>query len=773
MLSGPLTVTNFPRSQTGAAALTFLLFIIITATALLLDKLNTSIKLSVYNTASNVALEEARDALMAWAVNHPFTPGTLPMPDRNGDADYNGDADCFNGTINDNLLLGRVPWRGMPSPCRDAADLNGLSIYTTDRAGEHLWYAVSKNLIYESPDYPFISPGLLNKTTDWITVRDKNGNVISDRVAFIVIAPGTTLFGYGDCDGLSYAGQDRTSAAPDIDNYLDEVTISGTTYANHDYDQDFIIYPDSISTSGDSTQEVCDQFNDRLVFVTIDDFMEEVSKRVLNEAGLALSTYFNTNGALPWLVPFSDPKSDAKALRGEATSTSSNLVDTSTDFTEWGVTNDDTVWNLTDGSSGTVTAVSANTLTIGGGFEFGANNTFSTGDEYYVEVRYMSSILMETATAGSTGNTLQDSGRDFEVLGIAPGDIIENISDGSSSIISEINGDEIIATGLTGGTDNDFSSGDTYRIRTNTSMVTGTTANLILTDSNVDFIAMGVQAGDIVHNLWDQTISTVTSIDSANQLTVDALKLGTGTVFNQNEPYQISRYNGRTNTRIGLLPIHQSGELIPTGFSIDWNAPDNGTSINTSLASDSTYANSLTTWAGGSSGNSGAVSIDESNTLCNWLAPDMVNCKGIFNDPTASFLAGAATTGTSSTTLRDSAMNFTSLGIKRGDRINNISDGTTGIIFDVDSSTQLGLVSISGQTAISMNIGEDYQIELAASTINSRAASPSSTYATRVYYSDNAFSSYYINEALIEVGDTIENLNGATSIGVITGINTA
>ena len=64
---------------------------------------------------SSAALAEARQALTSWAVNHPYNPGTLPMPDRNGDGNYDGDADCFNGVINNNLLLGMLPRVPIPA----------------------------------------------------------------------------------------------------------------------------------------------------------------------------------------------------------------------------------------------------------------------------------------------------------------------------------------------------------------------------------------------------------------------------------------------------------------------------------------------------------------------------------------------------------------------------------------------------------------------------------------------------------------------------------
>jgi len=761
------------NKQTGAALLVFLLLVVVSASTMLLSRLNSAISQSVYNPATSLKLDEAKTALLAWAINHPFNPGTLPMPDRNSDSDYDGDSDCYNGgPIGNNLLLGRLPWRGYPSPCKDAASLSGLGLFPgittdigSDRTGQVLWYAAAHNLVYETPEYPFISPAIAGKPNGWITVRDSSGAVISDQVAFVVIAPGPVLSPQASCGGTVYAGQDRSGSAPAIGNFLDSVTINSVTYSNADYDQDFIMYPNSFVTNEDTTLDQCDQFNDQLVFVTADELLDAVSKRVLNETANALSAYHNVNGALPWLTTFADPKAEPKALRGTATSSSNNLTDTAANFTEWGVTAGDPVWNLTDGSRTTVSSVAANTLTLGT-LRFGTNNTFTTGDEYFVDVRYMPDSLMQTATAGSDGNTLVDSGRDFEILGVLPGDVIENLDDGSSGIVATVDGDEITVTGLVGGADNEFASGDDYRIRTNTSEVTNNTANLTLIDTNADFVTMGVQVGDIVHNLWDQATGNVTSIASANQLTVNTLQLGTGVVFNAGEPYRISRYKGRANTRTGLLPIHQPGEVLPSGFTIDWNLT--GGTIATTLATDSTYTTALSGYAGSSSGYSGTITVPEATAACQRLASDFVRCKGIYDDSTATFLAGTATTGSTSLALRDSTRNFTTLGTKRGDKVRNLTDGTTGIVFST-SSTQLTLVNINGSTNVGINVGDNYQIELATGsfTFNAAASSTANAWQFRVYYPGT------VNESLMAVGDTIENTNGSQSVGRITSINTA
>lgn len=64
---------------------------------------------------------------------------------------------------------------------------------------------------------------------------------------------------------------------------------------------------------------------------------------------------------------------------------SSELEDSTADFVTWGVYAGDTVYNLTDGCSGVITAVAENELTISGGLSGGTDNDFDTDDEYRIE----------------------------------------------------------------------------------------------------------------------------------------------------------------------------------------------------------------------------------------------------------------------------------------------------------------------------------------------------------------------------------------------------
>ncbi len=380
--SEELVVRRRFRAQRGAALLIMLGALVLLTAAILLSQLNASVvPTPTRDPSTSEALASAKDALIAWAATHPDTPGLLPFPDRNDDVtpDYDGAADCVApGTVGPAHLIGSFPIRGEELLTGCTADVP-MSVEIEDSSGQRLWYAVSRNLVRGG------GGGLVNPDIGelglhpWITVRDQSGTILSSRVAAVIIAPGTPL-----------VGQDRSSIAPAAANYLDSFVIGATTYDNADADgcPDALTAP-CVATPGEEfiinpSPAAGDNFNDRLVFVTIDELMGAVQDRVIGEAANALKNYRGTGDVYPWLSPFSDPRAklEGTATGGSATS----LVDlTMTDFAAAGVVVGDLVRNLTDGSARTVTAVAPTTLTLfSQGLIGGATNIFAAGDDYVV-----------------------------------------------------------------------------------------------------------------------------------------------------------------------------------------------------------------------------------------------------------------------------------------------------------------------------------------------------------------------------------------------------
>lgn len=295
--------TTKTHDQHGAAILILLLVIVMGAAGVFVASMTRATARLENVDQTAFALAQARDALIGRAVSqaNAFTgpavkPGLLPYPDRNGDGNYNGNSDCppqNSGSVGSNLLLGRLPFVGEDNPCENP---RGLGIDVVDGSGERLWYAVSRNLVDDR--VPSSSPNVpdkLNGNSDWLTVRDSTGGILSNTVAFILIAPGTSV-----------SAQNRSGAAAPR-NFLDAYTVcSGspctpTIHRNWDNDLNFITAADTNLISQGNNQ-----FNDKLLYVTRDEYRLAVANRVAGEAKIQLKAYHDTKGSYPLPSPTAD-----------------------------------------------------------------------------------------------------------------------------------------------------------------------------------------------------------------------------------------------------------------------------------------------------------------------------------------------------------------------------------------------------------------------------------------------------------------------------------
>lgn len=253
------------------------------------------------------SLNAAKQALIAWAVSHPTNPGQFPYPDRREvvSPNYDGKSDCppsgtaFNLPGSYALFLGQLPISGQDAPCE--SPLLGLSEELRDAQGNRLWYAVSRNLVHhyefllaDPNSNPIINPSIVDSPTyPWLRMLDRNGVLISDRVAVVIIAPGNAL-----------AGQNRTGVAPTANQYLDTFTIGATNYSNANYvmpNEDFIIGQDSRDvTEADMSVIKPYYFNDKLIFITIDELIAAITSRASGEASKLLNQYRAKNGQFPY-----------------------------------------------------------------------------------------------------------------------------------------------------------------------------------------------------------------------------------------------------------------------------------------------------------------------------------------------------------------------------------------------------------------------------------------------------------------------------------------
>jgi len=305
-------MSNYPlgrNAQRGMVLILIAFIIGLGAAAFMFKMFNASNLQAAQDEKTMRVLNEAKAALIAWSVSHPNYPGQMPYPDRNGDGNYDGYSDCFatNLSFSYSFLLGRLPIHGLDPNCNNHGITVTAALGADFRAasGEPLWYAVSKNLVHDysgSGSNPIINPGVADMTTDWIEVVDRNGNVISDRVAAVIIAPGPPV-----------DTQNRSSAAPEAKEYLDRIVRSadGMPFKNYGYpinqldDNQFIIGEDERNVSGsDNTFQKPYYFNDKLVYITIDELIYALEKRVLQETRQALKSYYQSKTYYPFAAGY-------------------------------------------------------------------------------------------------------------------------------------------------------------------------------------------------------------------------------------------------------------------------------------------------------------------------------------------------------------------------------------------------------------------------------------------------------------------------------------
>ena len=291
------------RVQKGAA-LIFIAFVIgLASLAVILKIADASNVQAEQEAKTNHNLNEAKQALIAWAVNHPNHPGIMPFPDRGDDIPqgYDDKSDCVNVGANGSHLIGKLP---LLSDTNCVSPQHGLGIDIRDATGERLWYSVSLNLVRmsDASATPIINPSIVNNPNHpWFVVRDRKGVIISDRVAAVIFAP-----------GLPSGGQDRSGGVANANQYLDKIVMSdGTPYKNYGYQdpatnpvQEFII-GDHFKNVAPNDPTYKDQtiepyyYNDKLVYITIDELMAALEKRVLMTARNALKNYSVSEGGFP------------------------------------------------------------------------------------------------------------------------------------------------------------------------------------------------------------------------------------------------------------------------------------------------------------------------------------------------------------------------------------------------------------------------------------------------------------------------------------------
>lgn len=314
-----------PINKQKGAALIFMAFIIgLAVITYLLHALDPQRLRLEQDKKTMQTLNDAKQALIAWSVNYPNMPGLMPYPDRNNDLNYDDTSDCYASNVNfaTNFVLGRLPLFKSDPNCvtTDTIDTtgvhstpvpNGVSGNYRDATGERLWYEVSQNLLHDYKSTgahsngasPTINPSIINSPVyPWMVVLDRSGAIISDKVAVVILAP-----------GLPSGAQDRSGGIANANQYLDKIVMAdGTPYQNYGY-PDPATNPVQKFIIGDNFENVSKNdptyknqsiepyyYNDKLVYITIDELMYAIEKRALEQTKDALSKFKITNGFYPF-----------------------------------------------------------------------------------------------------------------------------------------------------------------------------------------------------------------------------------------------------------------------------------------------------------------------------------------------------------------------------------------------------------------------------------------------------------------------------------------
>lgn len=306
--------------QKGAALIIFAVILVLAATTFLVTQLDGSGVKSERNKNSALVLSKAKTALIGYAIGAiggGQRPGDLIVPDSFGiteaPADYDGTADSgcldFSAGVTNGLplinsdinmrCLGRLPWKDL-----------GLSIIGSsenDSNGVMPWYAVSANLV-DPTCLTVLNPNTLNLVNNpppapldctgatlpypWLTVRDSSGNILSNRVAAVIFIPSV----------LRGAQSRPSSPLGSVNQYLDTLVVPvgcavpcvPGTYNNAAMNNDFIIASEGIPLAASNN------FNDQLVYITIEELMAAVVGRAAGEARSVLKGYRGQNSNYPY-----------------------------------------------------------------------------------------------------------------------------------------------------------------------------------------------------------------------------------------------------------------------------------------------------------------------------------------------------------------------------------------------------------------------------------------------------------------------------------------
>ena len=352
----PANKKSLKRPAQGFVLLLIVLTMLAIAGVVFLNGVGTSLSGSQRQVAqaqaANDVLMAAKAALLGYVLQGTvggsgYRLGNLPIPDilnkagtqikydgyGDGNSDTNASNKCLANVANGipgvatdtsslqltQRCLGKFPWRDF--------NLDVGNPDTNDPTGQVPWLAISSNLNYWNKCLATLNsdtvnwavsggnscPATANKLPyPWMSVVDQYGKTVSN-VAAVLIMPGPPI-------ETGSRTQSRLTTYPNVTDYLDAISLplgcvsSCTgTYDNANLSNVFVQiplgtkYPTNAENASLAGQPI--QFNDVLVYITIDELMPYLERRVLSEMKSAITNFYNTTGIgkYPWMAPFTSP----------------------------------------------------------------------------------------------------------------------------------------------------------------------------------------------------------------------------------------------------------------------------------------------------------------------------------------------------------------------------------------------------------------------------------------------------------------------------------
>ncbi len=327
------------RGNRGFAVLLILLGLMIVGGIVVLKAFNANSGKLARQQVDTDVLARAKLALLMRAIYDEaegWRPGNLLIPDYLDGTAIGYDGVSGNGCQNfaspnglpliqgtnptvrvDMRCIGRLPWKTLGMDVSLNKDFSQLS-NRHDDLGEVPWYAVSANL--NDPNCFTVlnsatlnapapaqapAPGALCNSTNpvhpWLTVHDESGKILSSQVAAVLILPGVAL-----------AGQARPSSpepplpprpAVGTAQYLDAMTVTDVTGCASlpGAPAAPCVIDNAARTNHFVLGNASATFNDRLLYITVQELTEQVQKRVAAQVRGSIKEYVAVTGKIPWL----------------------------------------------------------------------------------------------------------------------------------------------------------------------------------------------------------------------------------------------------------------------------------------------------------------------------------------------------------------------------------------------------------------------------------------------------------------------------------------